>query len=175
MERLIFPAVVLVLQAFWWFSPGRRQITLKGYRLWTRLSQWALLISALVEFWFFGREPNWFVVVGLALMVSALLLKRHVIGLLGPILPSHPKHKNKEYPLVAFGAFAWVRHPLYLAILMFNLGIVVILSAWYSLMLWLVIVSLTLLRICNEEKRLFERSDYAVYAARTACLVPFIY
>ncbi len=74
------------------------------------------------------------------------------------------------------GAFALVRHPMYLGIVTFHLGAALALESVPLLVLTaVVVVPLTLARIAAEERVLREAfAPYADYARRVPALVPFI-
>jgi len=74
------------------------------------------------------------------------------------------------------GAFALVRHPMYLGIVTFHVGAALALESVPLLVLSaVVVVPLTLARIAAEERVLREAfTSYADYARRVPALVPFV-
>ena len=77
--------------------------------------------------------------------------------------------------LVCHGPYRHVRHPMYLAVLLFATGVTVGFDgAWRWLVLALLAVVLHL-KARHEERALAARyPDYAAYARRTPALLPFL-
>lgn len=76
--------------------------------------------------------------------------------------------------LVTSGAFALVRHPLYLSILLLWASGALALLSWAMALCWLVLVPLFVARSRLEERLLIQHfgSDYIAYAARVPMLLP---
>lgn len=84
---------------------------------------------------------------------------------------------SQEHELIKHGFFKLIRHPIYLAMLIYSLAIPLIFSSLYGFLLMLGIIPCTLYRIRIEENMLMKRfgSEYLVYQKRTKKLLPFIY
>ena len=82
-----------------------------------------------------------------------------------------------DHNLVTNGIYHWIRHPAYLASILFFLGIPIILSSVLGFLVMLFILPLIFRRIRNEESMLIERfgSDYEEYMKQTKKLIPFFY
>ena len=85
------------------------------------------------------------------------------------VLPK-PKHGQD---LVTSGIYQYLRHPAYLAILLFSLAFV------YSLLtigLFLILICVLVIKMNLEEKMLSEKFDkYSSYKQQTKRLIPFIF
>lgn len=77
--------------------------------------------------------------------------------------------------LVTRGPYRWIRHPMYLAVLMVTLPMVV--QAWtpWRLAAWIALVIVLRWKAVYEETLLRERfPEYADYQRRTKRLIPFL-
>ena len=75
------------------------------------------------------------------------------------------------------GPYALVRHPGYLAFVLFDLGMPLLLNSAWMLPLLVVTLAVMLRRVSAEERLLLNAYpvDYPVYVARTRRIVPMIY
>ncbi len=76
--------------------------------------------------------------------------------------------------LVTGGAFAFVRHPLYLSILLLWIGAAAALVSWLMAVLFVLLVPVFVARSALEERLLVAHfgSRYSAYASRVPMLVP---
>ncbi len=79
--------------------------------------------------------------------------------------------------LVKHGIYKHVRHPIYLAMLLYNSGIPLLFSSLYGFLLMQVFIPLVLYRIKIEEDILIKKfgDEYHEYMKRTKKLIHFIY
>jgi len=79
--------------------------------------------------------------------------------------------------LIKHGIYKNVRHPIYLAMLLYTAGIPLVFSSLYGFLLTLVFTPLILYRIRIEEKILIEKfgDKYREYMKKTKKLIPYIY
>ena len=78
--------------------------------------------------------------------------------------------------LVTHGPYHYIRHPMYLALLLTTLALVIDQFSILRLTIWLALLANLLLKLIYEEKLLTRQdSDYSRYAERTKRLVPFIF
>jgi protein-S-isoprenylcysteine O-methyltransferase Ste14 len=77
--------------------------------------------------------------------------------------------------LVCHGPYRHVRHPMYLAVLLFGTGLA---GGYGDLWRWCVLATLAVVlhfKAAHEERALAARfPDYAAYARRTPALIPFV-
>ena len=110
--------------------------------------------------------------IGLALMGIAGLLLLVSFAALGNSLTASPLPKQRGQ-LVTTGLYAHVRHPIYSALLLLSLGVVLDAGWWPQLVVALML--LLLLRIKAQfEETLLRRAypKYAAYAAKTPMFFP---
>jgi protein-S-isoprenylcysteine O-methyltransferase Ste14 len=106
------------------------------------------------------------------LVILALVLITAVyLSMSGHVVVAHGERPNS---VVSTGAFRYVRHPLYLAAILFYLGLTVSTASLFSLAL-LVIIFLFYNYIATYEERLMETKfgeDYVSYKNRTGKWLP---
>ena len=83
----------------------------------------------------------------------------------------------KEHKLVTDGIYKHIRHPLYLGEILRNLGVVVIFSSVYGMLIVLLASIFLLFRIEIEEKMLIVvfGEEYIEYRKNTKKMIPYIY
>jgi protein-S-isoprenylcysteine O-methyltransferase Ste14 len=85
------------------------------------------------------------------------------------VLPK-PKHGQD---LVTSGIYKYIRHPAYLAVLLFCLAFV---NSVLSVGLYLMLIGVLTIKMSIEEKMLTQKFDkYSSYKERTKRLIPFIF
>jgi protein-S-isoprenylcysteine O-methyltransferase Ste14 len=79
--------------------------------------------------------------------------------------------------LVTIGVYSYIRHPLYLGEIMRNMGVAIVLSSLYGLVIILIASLFLLFRMEIEERMLIEQfgQEYEDYMKRTKRLIPYIY
>ena len=105
--------------------------------------------------------------VGIRLVGKRTLGKYYSYGL--RLLPDHK--------LVTGGIYKYVRHPISLAVLVYDPGIPLIFSSLYGFLITLALVPLILYRIEIEERMLIQKfgDEYRNYMRRTKKIIPFLY
>ncbi len=85
--------------------------------------------------------------------------------------------KIKDHQLLRDGIYKHIRHPLYLGEILRNLGIAVLVSSFYGVLIIGLSSFFLLIRIEIEEKMLISAFGkyYKEYKKKTAKLVPYLY
>ena len=106
-------------------------------------------------------------------ILALVLIAAAYLSMSGHVVVAHGERPNS---VVSTGAFRYVRHPLYLAAILFYLGLAVSTASLISLAL-LVIIFLFYNYIASYEERLMEirfAEDYVSYKNRTGKWIPKI-
>lgn len=85
---------------------------------------------------------------------------------------------REKHQLVTQGVYRHVRHPMYLALLLYSSGQALVLPNWVAGPSYGVAITLLFaLRVCPEERMMLEAfgKDYEAYMARTKRLVPGVW
>lgn len=84
---------------------------------------------------------------------------------------------REDHQLVTHGIYRYVRHPVYLGVIIAIIGIPVYTSSLYGFLIMLALIPVILNRIRLEERLLTEEfgEAYLEYKATTRKLIPFIY
>lgn len=78
--------------------------------------------------------------------------------------------------LIKTGVYAWIRHPMYIGVVLAILGYAILWGAKYSLVLVLGCAIFYVIKAIKEEQLLREKyPDYADYARTTWKFIPFVY
>jgi len=122
---------------------------------------------------------------GSVIAVAPLLVLLQVLGLLTGVwailsmrignfnITPNIKSGSK---LIMSGPYRYIRHPMYAALLMLTLAIVVDSFSIQKMIAWLILLTDLLIKLSYEERLLRkEREAYAVYATKTKRLLPFIF
>jgi hypothetical protein len=81
------------------------------------------------------------------------------------------------HQLVVSGPYRWVRHPMYLGLIVFPWGAGLVFRSWIGALLPMLLIALFVWRIADEEQ-LMQREfgeQWEAYCRRTRRLIPFIY
>lgn len=78
--------------------------------------------------------------------------------------------------LVRHGPYRWVRHPMYTAVLLGALALVLIQPSALRWLLWLILLADLLIKLYYEEGLLVQHfAGYAEYQAESKRLIPYLY
>lgn len=78
--------------------------------------------------------------------------------------------------LVTHGPYHYIRHPMYTAVLLISLAMVLNEWSWLRVCLWVVLAADLLVKLRYEERLLSEHFEsYQAYQRRTACLLPYLF
>lgn len=116
--------------------------------------------------------PEYAALVGAALIAAWIIIESSALRL----LMSAVKNAKKSRQLITSGPYAMVRHPIYLAHVLFNLGAYLVTGAWIPLFVlaeWLVLIK-PLMDMEEEELALRFEEQYLKYRKKVPQIVPKI-
>lgn len=84
---------------------------------------------------------------------------------------------QKEHELIVQGPYRWLRHPMYLGLIIFPMGAGLVFGSWVGMALPLILAGMFIWRIGDEEKLLRQEfgERWDAYCRRTWRLVPYLY
>jgi protein-S-isoprenylcysteine O-methyltransferase Ste14 len=84
---------------------------------------------------------------------------------------------QEDHKLVTDGPYRYLRHPRYLGIMAFNVGISLVYRSWLTLILVAALTLVLLWRIHDEEAFMHQEfgTDWEAYSKRSWRLIPFLY
>ncbi len=83
----------------------------------------------------------------------------------------------KNHKIIKKGFYKYVRHPIYLALIIYSLGVPLIFSSIYGFLIMLLLIPLIFYRIKIEENMLLKEfgDEYQKYIKQTKKLIPYLY
>lgn len=119
--------------------------------------------------WLQGFRPvGWALVIGGLLLAAVATWQLHRHGSLTP-MPS-PRHGAR---LLARGCYRWVRHPVYIGLLLWAFGTALLHASALHLGLVFLLVLFFHFKAVHEERLLLSKyPEYAAYATRTGRFLP---
>jgi len=133
--------------------------------------QFASIVCAAIPFAGNQGSPWWLAVTALGTLVGVFTLLHNRPGNFG-VYPEPLGHAE----LVTSGPYQWVRHPMYLAVLLFMLGIGMFNGSPLNQLALLGLLFAIVGKMNKEEAYLREHfNGYTDYCANNKRLVPFIY
>jgi len=113
---------------------------------------------------------------GLALFLIGIIMRRVAKRTLGNFY-SYGLRTTKKQELIKHGIYKHIRHPTYLAMLIYSPAIPLIFSSLYGFLLMLGLIPCTLYRIKIEETMLLEKfgDEYREYMKKTKKIIPSVY
>ena len=145
---------------------------------WWLLAQLLLIAAHLlpatppVTAWGLTAWPAPLQLTGMLILLLALLLAARSLLSLGSSLTPLPAPRD-DNQLIQHGAYSHCRHPLYRAVLLASLGVVIARGSLLHLMLLLALTAVLRGKARREEQGLAERHpDYRSYMESTPAIVP---
>ena len=82
-----------------------------------------------------------------------------------------------NHRLITTGPFRYIRHPRYLGIVLFSVGVSLIFRSWLSLVIVALLILVLLWRIYDEEALMYEhfQTEWEQYCKRSWRLIPYIF
>lgn len=78
--------------------------------------------------------------------------------------------------LIYRGPYTWIRHPMYLAVILFGLSLLLDHFSWLRSGIWIILTGDLLLKIRYEEGMILKQfPEYGAYIKATKKLIPFIF
>jgi protein-S-isoprenylcysteine O-methyltransferase Ste14 len=121
-------------------------------------------------------DALWLRAVGLALYVLGMVWVAWCFLTLGKQhSPEVTIQQNHE--LVTDGPYRWLRHPMYLGLTVFPMGVGLVFGSWIGTALPLLLVGLFMWRVRDEEKLLSQEfgERWEAYCQRTWRFIPYLY
>jgi protein-S-isoprenylcysteine O-methyltransferase Ste14 len=117
--------------------------------------------------------PDWLRWIGAALGAVSFVLYGWAQATLGKEWSPHLQMRQ-EHHLATSGPYAHIRHPIYVALIGFLLGVALVTANWFFIGLLVVSVVVLALRMPKEEQMMVEDfgEEYVAYMARTGRLFP---
>lgn len=124
-----------------------------------------------------SQVPLWLKVVGALGLISSLYVSYRTFRENAYLSAVVKIQKDRGHHVVSTGPYAYVRHPMYAALLILFPSQALLLGSWYGLALSAVLMLLLVIRTRLEDRTLREELDgYAGYAARVRYrLIPGIW
>ena len=134
-----------------------------------------------VSAWSFGKRQSLdllsvHAIAGMALVVIGLIIRVCAASTLRRFYSSTLVIRS-DHQLITHGIYRFVRHPIYLGVLVSVIGMPVVASSLYGLLIMLILIPVILNRIRLEERMLTAEfgDSYRAYKKTTHNLIPFIY
>ena len=117
--------------------------------------------------------PDWVRWIGIVIGFASLAFYAWSRATLGKEWSS-PLQVREHHHLVTTGPYRWVRHPIYLSLIVFMTGITLIAANWFLIAFLVVSVVDLGLRIPKEEQMMIDEfgDEYVAYMQRTGRLLP---
>ncbi len=135
----------------------------------------AYLVYPASMVWSSLPSPTWLRWMGVGVTVVAGSLWLWTFRRLGKNL-TDTVVTRREHTLVTHGPYRWVRHPFYVSVALFVLGMSLIAANWFLFVTGGLVVCLLIIRTQTEEEKLLARfgDSYRAYMKRTGRFLPKI-
>jgi protein-S-isoprenylcysteine O-methyltransferase Ste14 len=139
------------------------------------ISWFSALIVPLIEYSYLLRNNNYITIIGITIVFLGIIIRGLSIKYLGEYFSRDIETWSKHH-VVDRGLYKYIRHPAYLGNIIQILGFPLILNAYYSLTLSVLVIFCFLKRIELEEDFLEDNlKGYNDYKKETYRLIPFIW
>ncbi len=173
---LIMVILSLLIDKF--FFKGKKSENQKAHKTLSTIisiSWFSALIVPLIEYSYFLRSNNYITILSIITVFMGVIIRGFSIKYLGKYFSRDIETWSKHH-VVDRGLYKYIRHPAYLGNIIQILGFPLILNAYYSLTLSVVVIFCFLKRIKLEEDFLEENlKGYTEYKKETYRLIPFIW
>lgn len=136
---------------------------------------WLLICLPLIEHSYYPRN-SWIVTsMGLVIAITGTIIRAVGITTLGKYFSAHIEIWDNQR-IVEEGIYKYIRHPAYSGNVMQTIGFPLILNAYFSITISIIVIALFVYRIVLEEKVLIEAfPQYREYMKRTKRIIPGIW
>lgn len=138
-----------------------------------------LYLTGITEFFFYPKDQILVSIIGIAILLISFLIRIWGMRTLGQQWAVHAIGNSQntiKRKLITDGPYKFVRHPIYLAVILELLAIALFAQSYFAFALAILVnIPLQILRSRLEERRLLEQfgNDYLHYSQKTPALVPF--
>ncbi|AZV47142.1 hypothetical protein C3L23_07600 [Nautilia sp. PV-1] len=77
--------------------------------------------------------------------------------------------------LIMHGIYKYIRHPMYLSVILMTFGLFLFDISWTQFILWMIVFSDMIFKMNYEENLWIKDKGYKEYMSKTYKLIPFIY
>jgi protein-S-isoprenylcysteine O-methyltransferase Ste14 len=138
------------------------------------LLQFALMLVQLPGTW--PPAPSAWVTVAAALLLASAAVGLAALAINRPGNFNIRPELKSGAQLARSGIYRWIRHPMYGAVLLATLGLVLLDPRPWRFAAWLALLGVLLVKAQREEHYLLQRfADYQAYRRRTWRLLPGIF
>ncbi len=117
--------------------------------------------------------PDWLRWAGFAIGIASLIFWTWTQAALGKEW-SPQLQLRKEHHLVTSGPYAWIRHPIYTAMIGIGIAFALVTANWCFVVLSVVVIAGLLSRVPKEERMMVEKfgDEYKIYMKKTGRFFP---
>ncbi|MBI4063716.1 MAG: isoprenylcysteine carboxylmethyltransferase family protein [Elusimicrobia bacterium] len=124
-------------------------------------------------------KPDWALAAcGFLLCLGCLFFRTWGKLVLGDYYTFSIDLRSDDHPVIDYGPYRLVRHPLYFGVLLGILGMPLLAHSWLALLIFSFPIGFVYgLRLLKEDRFLMDNmgEPYRIYARRTARLIPFVW
>ena len=115
-------------------------------------------------------------VIGIALSIWSIVYMK-IVGKGNPMDAFNHEVAPRTSELMTGGPYKICRNPMLLGVFIFDIGLVIFLWSWQSLVIFIAYVAIMMVQVSREEKRLEEDfgDAYREYKKKTKKIIPFIF
>ncbi len=180
-QNLIYFYLIMVILSLFvdkFFFKGKNSENKKSYRPLSTIisiSWFSALLVPLIEYSYLLRNHNYITIIGIIIVFIGIIIRGLSIKYLGKYF-SRDIETWAQHNVIDNGLYKFIRHPAYLGNIIQILGFPMILNAYYSLILSVIVIICFLKRIELEEEFLEGNLEgYSEYKKKSYRLIPFVW
>ena len=138
---------------------------------------WLIFISLDAVRFHWSSMPLWVRIIGALILLCSFYFLFRTFRENSYLSPVVRVQEERGHTVVSTGLYHYVRHPMYMAILIFIVGTSLLLGSWYGLIFVIICMAILARRAVLEEQMLLkELAGYASYTAQVKYrLIPYIW